>query len=324
MRMEKKGKAGSSKMGKEPLSIKLGKFRYRVSQQKLLILMTVPFIVWVLIFKYWPLIGWLMAFQDYKLGNNFFESQFVGFKHFEVLFQDERFYRALRNTLAMSFLGLTFGFVAPIIFALLLNELKHKIFKNTVQTVSYLPHFVSWVITASLITQMLSSEGAVNQLLVNLGFVEHPVNFLGTGTWFWGLITVIDIWKEVGWNAIIYLAAITGVDQALYEAAEVDGAGRFRKIWNITLPSIMPVIAVLLIMNIGWLINIGYEKQFLLGNTQTVEFAEVLDLYALNNGIGSGRYSYATAIGMFKSVISIVLVFSANFIAKKAGQKGVV
>lgn len=294
----------------------------KIYEQRYLFLMSLPFVIWLLIFKYLPLWGWTMAFQNYKPGRSFTEQQWVGFDHFIKLFQDPTFYQALRNTLAMSFLGITFGFITPIIFALLLNELKNSVFKKIVQTVSYLPHFVSWVIAASLITTMLSvdSSGAVNQLLLKLNIIEKPINFLSIPKAFWWIVLAADLWKEVGWNSIIYLAAITGIDSSLYEAAKVDGAGRFRQIWHVTLPGIRSTIIVILIMNIGWLINIGFEKQYLLGNAIVMEYANVIDYYALTYGINLGRYSYGTAIGIFKSVISIILVFAANKLAKKIGE----
>ncbi|MDR2888599.1 MAG: ABC transporter permease subunit, partial [Lachnospiraceae bacterium] len=219
---------------------------------------------------------------------------------------------------------ITIGFVIPILFAILINELRNGIFKRSVQTISYLPHFISWVVAAGMISQMLATNGPVNDLLLALGLMDKPIPFLGEGEMFWGIITASDIWKEVGWNAIIFLAAITGVDTALYEAADVDGAGRFQKIWHITLPSIMNVIIVILIMNIGWLVNVGFERQMLLGSPQIREWAEVLDVYVLRFGIGMGRYSYGTAIGIFRSLVSIFLLFSANYTAKRMGRGGVV
>lgn len=300
-------------------------------QQRYLLMMSVPFIIWVLAFAYLPLAGWIMAFQDFKLKSDlltsFFTAPFVGIKHFKILWEDflthGRFYLALRNTLAMSLLSLTFGFVIPIIFALLINEMRNKMFKRIVQTVSYLPHFISWVVAAGMISSMLSSEGPINKLLMSIGLLNKPVSFLAIPNLFWGIITIAEIWKETGWNAIIFLAAIMGVDQALYESAEIDGAGRFKKAWHITLPCIMPVIIVILIMNIGWIINIGFEKQYLLGSDLVRSYSEVLDVYVLKYGIGQSRYSFGTAIGVFKSVVSIVLVLLANGLAKRAGQESV-
>ncbi|OPJ63536.1 ABC transporter permease [Clostridium oryzae] len=294
----------------------------RVYDQKSLFLMSIPFVIWLVIFRYLPLWGWTMAFQNYKPNLTFGQQEWVGLEQFTKLFNDPTFYQALRNTLAMSFLSITFGFITPIIFAILLNEIRHSLFKRFIQTVSYLPHFVSWVIAATLITTMLSvdSSGIVNQFLLKVHIIANPINFMAIPKAFWWIVTGADLWKEVGWNSIIYLAAITGIDMELYDAAKVDGAGRFRQIWNVTLPGIRSTIIVILIMNIGWLINIGFEKQYLLGNAIVMDYANVLDYYALQYGINLGRYSYGTAIGIFKSVISVILVVAANKFAKRIGE----
>lgn len=295
-----------------------------ILQQKYLYLMSLPFVIWVFVFNYLPIWGWTMAFQNYKPSKSFGEQEWVGLKQFVTLFQDERFYLVLRNTLAMSLMGLVFGFVVPIFFAVFLNELKGTIFKRTVQTVSYLPHFVSWVVVGGIITKMLSIDGGiVNELLLTIGIINEPIQFMAQGKWFWGIVTGADIWKETGWNAIIYLAAITGIDKELYEAARVDGAGRLRQIWNITLPGIRTTISVLLIMSIGHLIGIGFEKQFQLQNSLVLDYSEVLDLYALNYGIKISRFSYGTAISMFTSVVSVILLLTANGIMKKTTKESI-
>lgn len=295
-----------------------------VANQKVLYMMSLPFVVLVFIFNYLPIWGWTMAFQNYKPGRSFFEQEWVGFDHFIALFQDERFYLVFRNTLGMSFLGLLFGFTLPILFAVLLNEVRLSFFKRTVQTITYLPHFVSWVVVAGIVTKVLSTDGGiVNDLLIWFGIVDEPIQFMAKGTWFWGIVTAADIWKEMGWNAIIFLAAIAGVDPQLYEAARVDGASRFRQIWHITLTGIRPTILVVLILNIGHLISIGFEKQMLLGNSLVIDYSEVLELYALNYGIGLGRFSYGTAMGIFNSVISIALLLLANGIFKRYSNQSV-
>jgi putative aldouronate transport system permease protein len=292
--------------------------------QKTLYMMSLPFVVLVFVFNYLPVWGWTMAFQNYKPGRSFFEQEWVGFDHFITLFTDERFLMVLRNTLAMSLMGLVVGFTVPIIFAVLINEVRHSFFKRTVQTVTYLPHFVSWVVVAGIVTKMLSVDGGiVNDLLLGLGIIDKPFQFMAQGTWFWGIITVSDLWKEMGWNAIIFLAAIAGLDPQLYEAAKVDGAGRLRRIWHVTLPGIRPTILVVLILNIGHLVSIGFEKQMLLGNSLVVDYSEVLDLYALNYGIGLGQFSYGTAIGIFNSVVSIILLFLANGVFKRFSNQSV-
>jgi putative aldouronate transport system permease protein len=234
------------------------------------------------------------------------------------------FYLVMRNTLAMSFMGLVAGFAVPILFAVLLNEVRQMFFKRFVQTVSYLPHFVSWVVVAGIVTKMLSTDnGAINDLLLWLGVISEPIQFMAKGEWFWGIVTASDVWKETGWNAIIYLAAIAGISPELYEAAKVDGASRLRQMWHITLPGIRSTIIILLIMSIGHLISIGFEKQFLLGNNLVADYSSVLDLYALNYGLGMGRFSFGTAINIFNSVVSLMLLFAANGLFKKITKESI-
>ncbi len=307
-----------------PAKRKRSGFWSSVLQQKYLYLMSLPFVIWVFIFSYVPLWGWLMAFQNYKPVKSFSEQKWVGLDNFKELFQDERFYRVLRNTLGMSVLGLVFGFIVPILFAVMLNELRGSVFKRTVQTVSYLPHFVSWVVVGGIVYKTLSMDGGiVNDLLIWLHVIDEPIQFMAKAKMFWGVVTVADLWKETGWGAIIYLAAITGIDKELYEAAKVDGAGRIRQMFNITLPGIRSTITVLLIMSIGHLIGIGFEKQFQLQNNLVTDYSEVLDLYALKYGIQIGRFSYGTAISMFTSVVSVFLLLVANGVMKKVTKESI-
>ncbi len=282
--------------------------------------MILPFVIWLIIFRYLPLWGWITAFQNYKPGIPLFQQQWVGLKYFKEMFNDPEFYLVMRNTLAMSLLGLIFGFPLPILLALLINEIRNESFKRTVQTISYLPHFVSWVIVASIVHAMLAPDGVVNYLLIQIGLIQEPILFLGEPRYFWWIVVFADLWKELGWNTIIYLAAIADVNPALYEAAEIDGAGRFKKMQYITLPCIMPVVTVILILSIGNIINIGYERQFLLRTPAVREVSEVIDLYALDYGIRAGRFSFGTAASMFKSVISLILVFSANQMSKRVSD----
>ncbi|MDN4620456.1 sugar ABC transporter permease [Paenibacillus sp. PsM32] len=325
--MDTTTKRASSKKGERvsKTTIKRGGGFWKLfKQQRYLYLMSLPFVIWAFIFSYVPLWGWTMAFQNFKPAKSFFDQKWVGFDQFTALFADQQFYLALRNTLAMSFMGLIFGFVVPVIFAILLNEVKGMFFKRTVQTVSYLPHFVSWVVVAGIVTKSLSTDGGiVNELLVSMHIIDQPIQFMAQGKWFWGIVTASDIWKEMGWNTIIYLAAITGIDQEQYEASRVDGAGRFRQMWHITLPGMRTTITVLLIMSIGHLVSIGFEKQFLLGNNLVQDYSQVLDLYALKYGLEMNRYSYGTAISIFNSVISIILLFTANGIFKKTTKESI-
>jgi putative aldouronate transport system permease protein len=295
-----------------------------MKNQKILYLMSVPVVIYVFIFNYLPVWGWTMAFQNYRPGRSFSEQEWVGFEHFIALFQDNHFYLVLRNTLVMSVMLLIAGFIIPIIFAVLLNELKDSLFKRSVQTISYLPHFVSWVVVASIVTKMLSTDGGiVNEVLVSLNILDKPVQFMAQGHLFWLIVTVADVWKEMGWNSIIFLAAMAGIDPQLYEAARVDGAGRWRRIWHVTLPGIRPTIMVILILSIGNMISIGFERQLLLGNSLVREYSEVLELYALNYGIGMGRYSYGTAISIFNSIVSITLLLLANGLFKRLTKTSV-
>jgi putative aldouronate transport system permease protein len=287
--------------------------------------MSIPFVIWIIIFKYLPLWGWTMAFQKYMPGRPFFQQEWVGFRYFITMFEDKLFYTVLRNTLAMSLLSLIFGFTLPIILAILLNEITVSWFKRTVQTISYLPHFVSWVIVASLFNKMLSIDGGVvNNILQWLKIIDQPVQFMAKPEYFWGIVTLADVWKEIGWNSIIFLAAIAGISPDLYESAMVDGASRFRRIWHITIPGILPTVMVILIMSLGNIINIGFERQFLMRNSLVSEYSDVLDLYILDYGISSGRWAFGTAAGMFKSVISIIMVFAANKLSKKTLGVGII
>jgi putative aldouronate transport system permease protein len=289
-----------------------------LARQKYLLLMSVPFMIWLFIFRYIPLWGWTMAFQQYRPGVAFMKQKWVGLKYFIEMFNDPQFYLVMRNTLVMSFLGLLIGFTLPIVLAIMINEVRSIAFKKTIQTISYLPHFVSWVIVASMFSKMLSTDnGAVNQLLMALGLIPKPVQFMAVPRYFWWIITFADLWKEIGWNSIIFLAAIAGIPQELYEAARVDGAGRFRSIWHITLPGILTTIMVILIMNIGHFINIGFEKQFLMRNNIVREYSDVLDIYILDRGINAARFAFGTAAGIFRSVVSVILIFAANSASRK-------
>ena len=296
-------------------------FGQKLKDQKYLIAMSAPFVIWVLVFKYAPLAGWLMAFQDYKPAKGIFGSKWVGFKHFITLFKEEQFYQALINTLGMSILAIVFGTLCSITFAILLNEMRGVKYKKLVQTVSYLPHFVSWVVVANIVGQLLSPNGVVNELLVNLHILKQPINFLAVPNMFWGIVTASDIWKETGWNAIIYLAAITSINPELYEAAEIDGAGRFKKMRYVTLPGIKSTICILLIINIGNILNAGFDMQYLLTNGLVQSVSQTIDIYVLKYGISLADYSLATAAGIFKSVISVTLIFIANRIAKAMGEE---
>jgi putative aldouronate transport system permease protein len=300
------------------------KFWKTAIRNRYLYLMTLPFVVWAFVFSYYPLWGWVIAFQKFRPGKKLWEQKWVGFEQFRTLFHDDLFYQVMRNTLAMSLMGIVANFIMPIVFALLMNEVRTMWFKRTVQTISYLPHFVSWAVVTSIVTRMLSSDhGVVNDILMGLGVIHEPIQFMARGELFWGIVTASDVWKETGWNAIIYLAAISGIGPELYEAARVDGASRLRQIWHITIPGIRSTMIILVILSIGHLINIGFEKQFLLGNNLVRDYSQVLDLYSLQYGLQMGRYSFGVAINIFNSAVSLVLLFAANGIFKKFTKESV-
>lgn len=296
------------------------RFWKEVGRQKVLLIWAAVFVVYGFVFCYLPLAGWIMAFQNYKPKDGLFGSQFVGLAKFQQLFSDDTFLGVIRNTLAMGVLNLVTTFVMAILFAILLNEVRTIWWKKTIQTISYLPHFLSWIIVTGILHDALSTSGIVNEIMVNLGIFETELNFFAYPKYFWGIVAFANVWKETGWNAIIYLAAITSIDPSLYEAASIDGAGRFAKIWNITLPGIRSTIMILLLMNVGNVLNAGFEVQYLLGNGLVQNVSQTIDIYVLKWGISQGDYAIGTAAGIFKSVVSIALIVAANMFAKRTGD----
>ena len=309
-------KAKKTRSGKEKFSWKL------MWKQRYLLMMSVPFLIWLIIFKYIPLWGWTMAFQEVKpktFALPVWERKFVGLDNFVKAFTDRIFAQTMINTIGISLIGLILGTAAAIIFALLLNEICFNRFKKVTQTVSYLPHFVSWVIIASIAKMLLNDGGAIDTM------VGHKLHLMSSNTpVFWLVVCLIDVWKEVGWNAIIYLSAMAGINQGLYEAAQMDGANRFQRMWHITLPGIKPTIIVLLIMSIGSALNVGMERQMLLSNGIVQDHAMVLSWFAYVRGIGSNNYGLGTAIGMFQSVVGVILLFIANKVAGLLGESRLV
>ena len=282
--------------------------------------MSLPFLIWVFIFKYVPLWGWTIAFQKFRPARDLFNQEWVGLKNFKMLFQEEAFYRVLRNTLVMSSINLVLGFITAIVLAILLNELRSILFKRTVQTISYLPHFISWVVAANIVQTALAPEGIINVLMLKFNLIDQPILWLGKGEYFWGILGATEVWKNVGWNTIIYLAAITTIDPSQYEAAEIDGASRLQRILHITLPGMKSVIVILLIMNLGHILESGFEPQYLLGNGMNVDYSENLDIFVLKYGMNMGNYGLATAAGMFKTVVSFIFLMVANNVAKRLGE----
>ncbi len=286
-------------------------------------LLVLPGIIWYFIFHYLPMIGLVIAFRDYNGMGGFlgmFRAPWVGFQFFGYLFRSHYFWRLLRNTLIISGLKLLFFFPAPIVLALLLNEIRQNTFKKIVQTISYLPHFLSWVVVSGLVMMMLETAGPVNAML-GWGGVE-PISFLSSTKYFRAVLVVSTIWKSVGWGSIIYLAAITNVPMEQYEAAFLEGASRFQRIWYVTLPSIRFVIFIFLILQVGRIIEEDFEQIFNLYNAAVYEVADVFETYVYRRGILQADFSYATAVGLFKSFTSLVLVLAANKSAKMLGQEG--
>ena len=307
-----------SKKELTPVS-KKGFFRTLAGQWQLM-LMSVPMLLYVILFNYAPMWGWITAFQDYKPKAGIFGSKWVGMKNFLWLFGREDFLNSIRNTLAMSVINLIFGTISSILLAILLNEVRNRGFKRTVQTVTYLPHFLSMVIVVGMAQNIFASDGAVNGLLKGLHLVKEPVFFLGEGRYFWWLVGVINVWKEVGWNTIIYISAMTSIDPSLYEAASIDGAGRFHRILHVTLPGIKSTFVILLIMNIGHLMEAGFEIQYLLGSSVVMDWSQTIDIFVLQYGISKQQYGVATAAGMFKSIVAIILLVAANTMAKQLDE----
>ena len=292
-----------------------------VKRQKVLLFWAAVMVVYGIIFYYLPLAGWAMAFENYKPKTGILHSKFVGLQKFQALFSDMTFIRVIRDTLAMGVINLVVTFVTAIVFAILLNEIKSKGGKKVVQTISYLPHFLSWIIVTGILHDMLSGTGIINEALVNLHIISQPINFFAHPGYFWPIVAFANVWKETGWNAIIYLAAITAIDPSLYEAAAIDGAGRWAKIKYVTLPGIKPTIIILLLMNVGNVLNAGFEIQYLLGNGLIQKVSQTIDIYVLKWGISQGDYAIGTAAGIFKSLVSIILIVIANQIAKHNGEE---
>ena len=289
--------------------------------QKVLLIWSGLIVIYGVIFYYLPLIGWLMAFQNFKPVKGIFGSEFIGMAKFQRLFSDATFLRVIRNTLAMGVINLVVTFFMAILFAILLNELKSQGGKKVVQTISYLPHFLSWIIVTGILHDALSGTGIINEVLTSLNLIKQPINFFAHEQYFWPIVAFANVWKETGWNAIIYLAAITSIDPSLYEAASIDGAGRWAKIKHVTLPGIKPTIMILLLMNVGNVLNAGFEIQYLLGNGLVQNVSQTIDIYVLKWGISQGDYAIGTAAGIFKSLVSIVLIVICNQLAKRHGEE---
>ncbi|MDD9269129.1 sugar ABC transporter permease [Paenibacillus sp. MAHUQ-63] len=294
----------------------------RLRKDKWIYALLAPGLLYFIIFKYVPMWGVLLAFKNYQPFLGFWKSDWVGLEHFRIFFTNPEFFMLLRNTLLLSFYNLLFFFPAPIILALLLNEIRLAFFKRTIQTLIYVPHFISLVIVASLTYVFLTTEGGlVNELLQK--YIGSKVDFLSSPDWFRPMIIIQTIWKETGFGTIIFLAALAGVDVEQYEAAITDGANRWRQMWHITLPSIRSTIVILLILRMGDVLDNGFEQIFLMRNPLNRDVAEVFDTYVYMMGITQGAFSYSTAVGLFKAVVGVTLVLGANWLAKRFGQSGI-
>nr|WP_244163351.1 sugar ABC transporter permease [Paenibacillus pectinilyticus] len=296
-------------------------WRVALKRDKYLYVLAAPGLLFFLIFKYVPLWGLLLAFKNYSPYLGFWGSEWVGLKYFHEFFTNPDFMLLFRNTMAISLLNIVFFFPIPIVVSLLLNEVKSLPFKKFVQTVIYLPHFLSWVIIVGICFLILGqSSGVINQLIVEFG--GHKIEFLTEPNYFWAMLTAQSIWKEAGWGTIIFLAALAGINSELYEAAQIDGATRWQQMRNVTIPGIKSTIIVLLILRLGQVMDVGFEQIFLMASGPVSQVADVFDTYAYRVGIQQGRFSYATVAGLFKSVVGLILVVTANRVAKKFGEEG--
>lgn len=290
----------------------------RIKKCKYLYIILIIPMLYYFFFHYMPMYGVLIAFKDYNIGKGVWGSTWVGLKHFRKFLMDTYFWKLVRNTLLLNIYGLLWGFPIPILLAIMLNEVKHSKFKRLIQTVSYLPHFISTVVVCGMVVNFLSLDGILNQLLESLGF--EKTQFLMYPQYFRTIYTASGIWQSCGWTSIIYLAALTGVDQEILEAAMIDGANRWQRIRHVTLPAITPTISIMLIMQLGKLMTLGYEKILLLYNGSTYETADIISTYVYRRGILSNDFSYATAVGLFQSVVGVILLVVANKVSKRLSE----
>lgn len=288
--------------------------------QRYLQVMALLGVAWMLLFHYGPMYGIVIAFKEYIGIGEITKAPWIGWDHFRAIFEDERMLQVIRNTLGISLLKLAIGFPIPIIFALFLNELRSLRFNRIVQTITYLPHFLSWVILGGILITWLSDVGVVNDVLMRLGIVKEPIFYLSEPKYFWGIVISSDIWKEFGWSAIIYIAAIAGISPELYEAATIDGAGRFQRMRYVTLPSIKGTISILFILAVGGILNSNFDQILVLKNQLNESMSSVIDIYVYEIGIKQGRFSYSAAVGLVKGVIALILLLIANSFTKRMNQ----
>lgn len=307
-----------------PISVKKEPFWSRlktnIRRHPLVYIMLVIVMVYFILFCYWPMYGNIIAFQNYKPVKGILGSKFVGLKNFQKFFGNFYFYRLLRNTLVISGLNLVFGFPFPIIFAILLNEMRNQKCKKVVQTITYLPHFITTVVICSMITQFTNSTGFITTMVNSMGV--HEGSLIGDPSCFRAIYVISDIWQSFGWNSIIYIAAISGINQDLYEAAAIDGANRAQRMWHVTLPGIRETIVIMLIMACGRLMNVGWEKAFLLQSEATYDTSDIISTFVYRKGFVENDYSYSAAVNIFNSVINLILLTAANKLSNKLSGSG--
>lgn len=289
----------------------------RLIKQRNLHFMVLPGIIWMIIFCYIPIVWLIIAFKNYDIAKPMIKAPWVGFQYFKEFLSDERFYRVLKNTVGISFFKVIVAFPIPIIFALFLNEMYNVKFKKFVQTVSYLPHFISWAIFGGILLNWLTDTGLINSIMIQIGIQSDTILYNADPKYFWWIAIISDVFKELGWSAIIYIAAMAGIDPELYNAADVDGAGRFSKMWHISVQSIRPTIAILFILSVSNVLNGSFEQIFVLKNNMNIPASETLDLYIYNMGLVTGRFSYSTAVLLSRSVVSLIMLLLANFVTRK-------
>lgn len=289
-----------------------------IRKNKLLYVMLLPVLLYYVVFHYAPMYGAIIAFKDFSPRLGVWGSDWVGLEHFQDFFTGPYFWRTMKNTLLISTFSLVFGFPAPIVLALLLNELKHALFKRTVQTITYMPHFISLIVICGIIKDFSSSDGVINDVVAFFGGTR--VTYLLEPSFFRTIYVSSGIWQNIGWGTIIFLAALTGIDQEQYEAAKIDGAGRWKQMMNVTLPGLMPIIVILLILDIGKMMNVGFEKIILLYNPGTYETSDVISSYVYRIGLQDFNYSFSSAVGLFNSVINFILLISSNWLSRKFNE----
>ena len=290
---------------------------------RLYAMLAIP-VIWYLLFCYKPMVGVLIAFQKYNLFKGIWGSKWVGWKNFEFIMKMRDFPIALRNTLVLNFMGLLMGFPVPILLAILLNEIRSKAYKRVSQTLMYLPHFLSWIIIGGMVLEIFApTTGVVNSLLLRYGIIDKNIPFLTDGRTWQLTYTIVGVWQSMGWGTILYLSAITGINMELFEAAKIDGANKVQQIWHVTLPGIRSTIVVLLILNVGQMMNISFDRPYIMGNTRVQNYCDVLSTFVYRAGITNAKFDRATAIGLFQSVVGLIMVGTANFVTKRLGEDGI-